>query len=50
MFDPTHLVEHWGYAAILAIEILGNLGIPLPEEEPSSSRAISSGLEDFGFL
>ena len=33
MFDPTHLVEHWGYAAILAIEIFGNLGIPLPEEE-----------------
>jgi membrane protein DedA with SNARE-associated domain len=32
MFDPTHLVEHWGYAAILAIEIFGNLGIPLPEE------------------
>ncbi len=32
MFDATHLLEHWGYAAILATEILGNVGMPLPEE------------------
>ena len=32
MLNPTHLLEHWGYAALLAIEILGNLGAPLPEE------------------
>jgi membrane protein DedA with SNARE-associated domain len=32
MLNSTHLLEHWGYAAILAIEILGNLGMPLPEE------------------
>src|SRR5439155_8235797 len=32
MLDATHLLEHWGYAAILATEILGNVGMPLPEE------------------
>jgi len=32
MLDATRLLEDWGYAAILAIEILGNVGMPLPEE------------------
>jgi membrane protein DedA with SNARE-associated domain len=33
VLDTTHeLLEHWGYVAILAIEILGNVGVPLPEE------------------
>ena len=26
------LVEHWGYAAIFAIIVLGNVGLPVPEE------------------
>jgi hypothetical protein len=26
------LINHWGYAAIFAIVILGNLGLPVPEE------------------
>jgi membrane protein DedA with SNARE-associated domain len=30
--DPTHLLQHWGYTALFAIEILGNVGVPLPEE------------------
>jgi membrane protein DedA with SNARE-associated domain len=25
-------VEHWGYAAILAVVVLGNVGLPVPEE------------------
>jgi membrane protein DedA with SNARE-associated domain len=26
------LVEHWGYAAIFAVVVLGNVGLPVPEE------------------
>lgn len=26
------LLEHWGYAAIFAVVVLGNLGLPVPEE------------------
>jgi membrane protein DedA with SNARE-associated domain len=26
------LVEHWGYAAIFAAVVLGNAGLPVPEE------------------
>src|SRR5713226_5791020 len=26
------LIDHWGYAAIFGIVVLGNLGLPLPEE------------------
>jgi membrane protein DedA with SNARE-associated domain len=26
------LIDHWGYAAIFAIVVLGNLGLPVPEE------------------
>ena len=25
-------VEHWGYAAIFAVVVLGNVGLPVPEE------------------
>ena len=25
-------VEHWGYAAIVAVVVLGNVGLPVPEE------------------
>lgn len=32
MPDLTHLVDTWGYAAIFAIVVLGNLGLPVPEE------------------
>jgi membrane protein DedA with SNARE-associated domain len=28
----TLFVEHWGYAAIFAVVVLGNLGLPVPEE------------------
>ncbi len=28
----TPLIEHWGYLAIFVFVILGNLGIPVPEE------------------
>lgn len=28
----TLFVEHWGYAAIVAVVVLGNLGLPVPEE------------------
>jgi membrane protein DedA with SNARE-associated domain len=28
----TLFVEHWGYAAIFAVVVLGNLGVPVPEE------------------
>lgn len=30
--DPTSLLEHWGYAAVFGIVVLGNLGLPVPEE------------------
>ena len=32
MPDLTHLFEHWGYLAIFVFVILGNVGIPVPEE------------------
>jgi membrane protein DedA with SNARE-associated domain len=30
--DLTSLIDAWGYAAIFAIVVLGNLGLPVPEE------------------
>ncbi len=32
MPDFGHLIEHWGYLAIFVFVILGNLGVPVPEE------------------
>lgn len=32
MFDPSHLFQHLGYAAILVVVLLGNAGVPAPEE------------------
>jgi membrane-associated protein len=32
MPDLRPLIEHWGYLAIFVFVILGNLGIPVPEE------------------
>ena len=32
MPDLRPLIEHWGYLAIFVLVILGNLGIPVPEE------------------
>ena len=32
MLDPSHLFQHFGYAAILVIVLLGNAGVPAPEE------------------
>ena len=32
MPDLRPLIEHWGYVAIFVFVILGNLGIPVPEE------------------
>ncbi len=32
MPDPGHLIGHWGYVAIIVLVILGNMGVPLPEE------------------
>ena len=32
MLDTSYLIEHWGYPAIFGIVVLGNLGLPLPEE------------------
>jgi membrane protein DedA with SNARE-associated domain len=28
----TPFVEHWGYAAVFAVVLLGNVGLPVPEE------------------
>jgi membrane-associated protein len=30
--DVTELVAHWGYGAIFLIVVLGNVGVPVPEE------------------
>ena len=30
--DPGTVVSHWGYAAVFALVILGNAGVPVPEE------------------
>ena len=30
--DPGTAVAHWGYAAVFVLVILGNAGVPLPEE------------------
>jgi membrane protein DedA with SNARE-associated domain len=32
MLDLGAIVGHWGYAAIFAAVVLGNLGLPVPEE------------------
>jgi len=32
VLDPIHLFQHLGYAAILVIVLLGNAGVPAPEE------------------
>ena len=32
MPELGHLIEHWGYVAICVCVILGNLGLPVPEE------------------
>jgi membrane protein DedA with SNARE-associated domain len=32
MLDVGALVDHWGYAAIAVLVILGNVGVPVPEE------------------
>ena len=32
MPDLTLFVEHWGYAAILIVVVLSNVGLPVPEE------------------
>jgi len=30
--DIPQLIDHWGYIAIFAIVVLGNIGLPVPEE------------------
>jgi membrane protein DedA with SNARE-associated domain len=32
MSDLPELIGHWGYVAIFVIVVLGNVGVPLPEE------------------
>jgi membrane protein DedA with SNARE-associated domain len=32
VLDLSELVGHWGYAAIFVVVVLGNVGLPLPEE------------------
>src|SRR5258705_9943738 len=32
VLNPSHLFQHLGYAAILVIVVLGNAGVPAPEE------------------
>jgi membrane protein DedA with SNARE-associated domain len=32
MPDLSQLIGHWGYVAIFVLVILGNMGVPLPEE------------------
>src|SRR5262245_29716467 len=32
MPDASAVLEHWGYAGIVLAVLLGNIGLPLPEE------------------
>ena len=32
MSDLHQFVGHWGYAAIFVVVVLGNVGLPVPEE------------------
>jgi membrane protein DedA with SNARE-associated domain len=32
MTDLSQLIGHWGYVAIFVVVVLGNVGLPLPEE------------------
>ena len=32
MLDPSELIAHWGYLAVFLFVILGNVGVPVPEE------------------
>ena len=32
MPDLTHLIETWGYVAVSLVVVLGNVGLPVPEE------------------
>jgi membrane protein DedA with SNARE-associated domain len=30
--DPVELIAHWGYLALFLLVVLGNIGLPVPEE------------------
>ena len=30
--DPVDLIAHWGYLALFLLDVLGNIGLPVPEE------------------
>ena len=45
MLDVTGLVSHWGYLAIFVILLLGNVGLPIPEETALISRPLPKGFE-----
>jgi membrane protein DedA with SNARE-associated domain len=32
MSDLGHLIAYWGYPAIFVVVVLGNIGVPVPEE------------------
>src|SRR5207237_1515692 len=32
MLDLSGVLEHWGYLGIFVVVVLGNLGLPVPEE------------------
>ena len=32
MSDLHEFVGHWGYVALFVVVVLGNVGVPLPEE------------------
>jgi membrane protein DedA with SNARE-associated domain len=32
LIDPSELISHWGYPAILIFVLLGSAGVPVPEE------------------
>ena len=32
MFDANQIIGHWGYVAIFVFVVLGNMGLPVPEE------------------
>ena len=44
VLNPSHLFQHLGYAAILVIVLLGNAGVPAPEE----SVLVLGGYHSFG--
>ncbi|HYB44493.1 MAG TPA: DedA family protein [Candidatus Methylomirabilis sp.] len=50
MTDLPQLIGHWGYLAIFVVVVLGNIGLPLPEETVLALAGYLVWLGELNFL